>query len=196
MDIKWLFVLVLIVFPPNIVNADRKDDMVREEMVKAMQDLQAKVPKDSRIGVDNLKADTSTHDITDFLMTALTKEGYVVLDRRSLDEIFKQYGVEMSDAFDQEKVEALGKIEGVDAILYGIVKEFSALAGKAKLNVHLQCTYLGEGGTPWAYDMVAENTSGGRKMFPFIIAGGFLILVIAVSFGLKRAGKTKVLNQP
>ena len=192
---KWLLAVLIVLFPLDSAFAGQRGALARQELEKAVQILRSKVPSGKRIGVDNLKGDTPSHDITDFLMTALTREGYVPLDRRSLEEIFKHQGLELSDVFDQETVEAIGNIKGVDAILYGTVKEYSNFGGKAKLNAHLQCSYLGGGGTPWAYDLVGESTSKGRRTLPFFIGGGVLVLIIAIYFGLRGSGKTKVLNR-
>jgi len=137
----------------------------------------------------------ASNDITDYLITTLTKQGYTVFDRRSLDEIFKQQGLESVVAFDQKTLEAIGKIEGVDAVLYGNIKSYSELWGKSELSLHLQCTYIGKGVTPWAYDIVSDNTTEGRRMMPYYIGFGIIVFFAIIFFGLRRSGKSKVLNR-
>lgn len=192
---KWLLVLLLIMMQAGSAMAVQNDTIVQQELEKAIGEMLHKIPKGTRIGVDNLKNDVLTNDVTDFLMTALTRAGYVVLDRRNMDEIFKQIGVELDGlVFDQKALESIEKIKGVDAIIYGTVKDYSTESGKINLNVHLQCTYIGKGGTYWAYDIVAETTSKGRKMIPFIIAGGVLFIIGLIIIGVKNSGKSRVVN--
>ena len=192
---KWLLVLLVIIMQVGSAMAVQNDTIVQQELEKAIGEMLHKIPKGTRIGVDNLKNDISTNDVTDFLMTALTRAGYVVLDRRNMDEIFKQIGVELDGlVFDQKALESIEKIKGVDAIIYGTVKDYSTESGKTNLNVHLQCTYIGKGGTHWAHDIVAETSSKGRKMMPFIIAGGVLFIIGLIIIGVKNSGKSRVVN--
>ncbi len=177
-----------------LVSGDKKE-IIQNELEKLVINMAEKIPKKTRIGIDNLQDDTSLNDVTDFLMTAVTAKGYVAFDRRSLDDILKQQGFELKPFFDQESVKAIGEIKGVDAIIYGIVKNYSNSRGRIKINIHLQCTYLETGDTPWAYDLVVENTSSARKLVLYSTIAGILLLIFFIGMGIKNSGKTRILNK-
>jgi len=188
---KQLILIFFLLIPIITVYGNSQSSLIQKELQVAISDLKTKIPLETRIGVDNLKDDSSTNDITDFLISALTKAGYATLDRRSMKRIFDQQGIEMGNAFDQESVQAVGQINGVDAIIYGTVKDNSSFLGKTNLIIHLQFTYIGEGNTAWAYDVVSNESSVFWDNLPYLIVVVILALFILVFIGLKKSGRTK-----
>lgn len=188
----WLALVLLALGGAPGCLAGPPSAFVAEQMHAAVAGLKDKVPLNTRIGVDNLTGDAD-HLITDHLVTAMTEQGYRVFDRRSLEKIFKQHGVEMRAAFDQESVRAIGTIPGVDGILYGAVRGHSGSFGASTLQLHLQYTPLG-GYTVWARDIDARTGSGLRVL---ALAGAGLLaalVLVLVYRGFKNAGKTRVLD--
>jgi len=189
-----MIILIFLLFSSGSVLAYQKEQLIQTELEKAVSDMSQKIPQGMRIGIDNLQNDTQTNDVTDFLVSTVTSKGYRTFDRRSLDIILEQHGWEIKPYFDHNTVTAMGKIKGVDAILFGSVKEYSDSWGKAKVNVHLQCTYL-EGDTTWAFPIVARSRSSALWTILFLGGLGLLALLFLVYLGLKGTGKTKVLNK-
>jgi len=77
--------------------------------------------------------------LTDFLSTAITKDGnFQVVDRENLALILEEQKLSMTDFIDESKAKRMGELYGVDAFIYGKItpKESGYMASLKLLNIY------------------------------------------------------------
>lgn len=128
------------------------DRAVEEAVSQAQSSLaKASLPGVEQIAIAPLWDDDDLY-VTDLLKTKGSSIGYKIFVRddrewkQLLDEI--KWGTLREDIMSEETIQKFGRIEGVDAILYGTVRErktvIGPLYGRVRLNLHLSVVETGE----------------------------------------------------
>ena len=138
-----------------------------------------------RIAILPLRGD-ETGEITDRLISAIVeKEMYKVIDRGQLEILFKEADFQMTEIVDSNTAVRAGKIAGVDAVMYGVVKRQRFGDDWADLSFHVQIAKVETGEIFWADDV--EKTVGTpprpiANIDPvWLYAIGFILIVFIVS---------------
>lgn len=91
-------------------------------------------------------------EITDLLTISLSKTRYRVILRQQLLDVMKEHGFVLGkvDLFNPDSVKKLGGFLGVDAIIFGTVKEASSDLNGARVRLNLKMADVTTGELVWA----------------------------------------------
>jgi hypothetical protein len=152
------------------------------------------------IAVVPMRDDLEGEYVTDQLRSIVTKSPYDAFTRDDatwntlLDEI--KMGDDKGDVMSPETIQKFGKVEGVEAILYGKVwdKSFSDTGLRAHTRIGVRLAIVETGKEIWATTVEADDRAKPVDIVEdnrreILIAVGALIAVILVLFILNRVRK-------
>ena len=176
--------------------ADRAETIQRAAEM-ALKDVGNLLGGEALAGVKNiavvpLRGDSDEY-ITELARGAVTRTQYALFTRsdETWDMLLKEieWGARRDDVMNPETVQRFGKVEGVDAILYGIVwdKSVNLWSIRAHVKVTLKLADVETGQTQWHCGPLAGEAFihwGDALMqfwrYPLLLIGALVILLILI----------------
>lgn len=193
--ILCLLVLQLSVFLFTSISAyadETSDKAAQEAITKAMDSLSAQeFPEVVRIAVVPLRNDPDKA-ITDILKIAVTKTKYDIIlrDDEEWAELLKniEWETRREDIMNPDTVKELGGILGVDALLYGTVKEIDEAFIRTKVRLNLNLANVQTGQLLWGEMVEGEAVTSYDILllrYKWYLIG--FVAFIVIIFVVKRA---------
>ena len=193
--ILCLLVLQLSVFLFTSISAyadETSDKAAQEAITKAMDSLSAQeFPQVERIAVLPLRNDPDKA-ITDILKIAVTKTKYDIIlrDDEEWAELLRniEWETRREDIMNPDTVKELGGILGVDALLYGTVKEIDEAFIRTKVRLNLNLANVQTGQLLWGEMVEGEAVTSYDILllrYKWYLIG--LVAFIVIIFVVKRA---------
>lgn len=171
------------------------DEAIEKAVIEAVNRLsEADLPEITRIAIGPVRGQEGK-SIREYLQAHGTKSGYEIYVRGDDDwnMLLKEiaWGVRKDDIMDQDTIQKFGRIQGVEAFIYGTVKDVSVetLEVTAKILLNLAVVETGQNAwgdsfeetVPINYDLI-EVSKPYWKYIIYAIAGLIVLGVIAKIF--------------
>lgn len=193
---RAVFAVAVLFSAGSVALADAEETLQRatDEVITeiANQLRRMNVEKVKNVAVVPLRGDVNDY-VTTALKSAVTKTSYGLFTRE--DDVWKallaeiEWGVRREDIMDARTVQRFGKIQGVDAILFGVVWDRSvnlwSIRGHVKVTVHLADVETGQ--ILWSSEAVEGESfihwSDAIMQFwryPLLLIGAVVLLVVVL----------------
>lgn len=199
-NVAIIFILTIIVWSPVSVMAQGNPlfDLKHENYRKAANNIAAqvvkKLPDDIHmrlLAIAPIKGDDGA--LVDMLTSKIKSETqYRLIERKDLDKILKEQGIQISSFADPRRPIEPGKIKGVEGLLMGeIVKKQSSFLS-CNLEVFFKMDNVESGDVVFADSFKAQVSSS----VAWYAIGGILVLILCIAYAnrLKKKKKEKAIQ--
>ena len=180
-----LFCSVFLISP----NASAEGDLKLAAVKKLQQALIKALPTESvisRIAVLDFEGDDGT--VREALISVITeKTNFKVIERKDLDKILEEQGLQLKDIMDEKTRIQHGKIKGVQGLLMGKVLGMKKGFMSYSLKVHLKLDDVEKGEVLFSKDFNIKAVSPVRDWIIYGVIGIIILLIVIVLLTKRRA---------
>lgn len=173
--------------------ASAETDLKPSAIKKLQQAFLKSLPSEAgivRIGVLDIEGDDGT--IRNALISAITeKTNFKVIERKDLDKILEEQGLQLKDVMDEKTRIQHGKIKGVQGILMGKVLGMGKGFMSYTLKVHLKLDDVEKGEILFSKDFNVKAVSPVRNCVIYGILGIIVLLIVITLLKIRRPGAIK-----
>ena len=192
LTLSILFYLVFLISPNASAEADLKPAAIK----KLQQAVLKSLPSETeviRIAVLDFEGDDGT--IQNAITSAITeKTNFKVIERKDLDKILEEQGLQLKDVMDEKTRIKYGKIKGVQGLLMGKILGMQKGFLSYSLKVHLKLDDVEKGEILFSKDFNIKAVSPVRNWIIYGVIGVIILVFIIVALTKRRATviKTRV----
>ena len=193
---KIHFVLSILICSVFLISATAfaEADLKAAALKKFQQAIIKALPVETqivRIAVLDFEGDDGTiqNDVT----SAITeKTHFKVIERKDLDKILGEQGLQLKDVMDEKTRIKLGKIKGVQGLLFGKVLGVEKGFMSYTLKVHLKFDDVEKGEILFSKDFTSSVVSPTRNYLAF---GAICIIILLVILGMLKKRRVMAINK-
>lgn len=189
---KTIFVLsglFCFVFLFNNYNASADSDLKIAAIKKLQQSVIKTLPTETqivRIAVLDFEGDDGS--IHNAITSAITeKTNFKVIERKDLDKILEEQGLQLKDIMDEKTRIQHGKIKGVQGLLFGKVLGMEKGFLSYSIKVHLKLDDVEKGEILFSKDFNIKVVSPVRNWLIYGVAGIIILIIIIIALTKRRA---------
>lgn len=180
-------VMLLILFSslPSVLAADPLEAVAIKKLQQAVIKALPTETQMTRISVLELEGDKGT--ILNAITSAITeKTSYKVIERKDLDKILDEQGVQLRDVMDEKTRIQHGKIKGVQGLLMGKVLEMGSGFMSYSIRLHLKLDDVEKGEIVFSKDFSVTAVSPVRTWLIWGVIGLVVLIIIMIFFKRRR----------
>lgn len=182
-----LVVLVMSIFF-CFQNVSAVTDLKPAALVKLQRDVIKALPAETqiiRIAVLDLENDDGT--IRDALISAITeKTSFKVIERKDLDKILEEQGLQLKDVMDEKTRIQHGRIKGVQGLLMGKVLGMGKGFMSYSLKVQLKLDDVEKGEVVFSKDFSVKAVSPLRNWIIYGVLGIIILIAVITVIKIRR----------